>query len=391
MKASQNILSGTGSRIKRLRRLKRVNRGNYLLTGSTIVRQLEPVLIARMQLRRIFSPFVCVFITYFAITVCITSLLLILSDSSLATWAGVDARRFHDMAATIIQGLTPYVDYVDPKPPLLYAVVAGMDLLAPAGSIDLFVIAGLNVVSALLIWDLGRKEYGQVAGFAAGLFFLVTSVFVQGYFFFAEQFALVFILLAIRTGLASRYAAAGCCIGLACGFKQYAFLGLIPLAYLVWSGNSRKYLHLFLPVIGVIAGIFGCFALIYGPDAALSAVHWSFGIAPQYAAGIIPDVPDYHATTAIGFAINILAGIAVTLPALVFAGMSITVRGIRSRFEWAVTIALAVFLATLFVRQYLHYWILALPFLSLLACREFGVRQMKDMDEFNFDTSRRKT
>ncbi|MDD1676636.1 MAG: hypothetical protein LUQ40_02750 [Methanomicrobiales archaeon] len=340
-------------------------------------------------MRKIFSPFVCVLIVYLAVTLCITSLLLVLSDSSLATWAGVDARRFHDMAATIIHGLTPYIDYVDPKPPLLYAVVAGMDLLAPAGSIDLFVIAGLNVLSALLVWDLGRKEYGQAAGFAAGLFFLVTAVFVQGYFFFAEQFALVFILLAIRFGLASRYVAAGCCIGLACGFKQYAFLGILPLAYLVWSGNSRSYYQVFLPAMGVIAGIFGFFALAYGPDAALSAFHWSFGIAPQYASGIITGVPDYHATSAIGFAINILAGIAVTLPALVFAGMSITVRGIRSRFEVAVTIALAVFLATLFVRQYLHYWILALPFLSLLACREFGDRKFRYGGEDNPHTRQR--
>jgi len=30
------------------------------------------------------------------------------------------------------------------------------------------------------------------------------------------------------------------------------------------------------------------------------------------------------------------------------------------------------FIGTLFIRQYLHYWILALPFLALFACREFS-------------------
>jgi general stress protein CsbA len=329
-----------------------------------------------MQRKSIFA-FVSALVLYIAVAAGITALVLFLSDSSLAAWAGVDARRFHDMAATIIQGLTPYVDYVDPKPPLLYAVVAGMDLLAPAGSIDALVIGGLNVISALLIRDMGKEEYGEIAGTSAGLFFLVTAVFVQGFFFFAEQFALVFVLFALHAALASRYAVAGCFIGLACGFKQYSILALLPLAYLMWAENNRQLHRLVLPAIGVVAAIFGIFALAYGSNATFSAMHWTFGIAPQYASGNLTGVPDYRAQTAIGIAINLLAGIAVTLPALVFAGVSIAARGLRNRFEVAIALALAVFLATLFVRQYLHYWILALPFLSLLACREFGEQREK--------------
>ncbi|MDD1703677.1 MAG: hypothetical protein LUP97_00385 [Methanoregula sp.] len=40
--------------------------------------------------------------------------------------------------------------------------------------------------------------------------------------------------------------------------------------------------------------------------------------------------------------------------------------------EKALGIMVLVLFSTLLIRQYLHYWILLMPFLALLACREFA-------------------
>jgi Gpi18-like mannosyltransferase len=155
--------------------------------------------------------------------------------------AGVDGQRFHAMADAIISGLTPYVDFVDPKPPLIYFVIALVDLAAPAGMLDIPLMTAINVIAALLVWHLGQEEYGNIAGFSSGMFYLITAVFVQGYFLFSEQFVVLFLILALLSVRAKSYLMGGLLVGLAFGFKQYAILGAIPLLYLMHVQGSRKY------------------------------------------------------------------------------------------------------------------------------------------------------
>ncbi len=287
--------------------------------------------------------------------------------------AGVDGQRFHAMAAAIISGLLPYVDFVDPKPPLIYFVVGLMDLIAPGGGLDIPLMAGINLLSALLIWYIGREEYGNVAGLSAGAFYLVAAIFVQGYFLFSEQFVVLFLLLALLFVRNTQYLAGGALVGLAFGFKQYALLGAIPLLYLIYKQGNKRYAS-FLGALLVAGALpFLLLYLIYGPLVTIEALHWTFGIGPAYIGGsTIAEIPNYHADTILAFAINIIASIGFVLPAVIFALSSLIRRGIRSRFEGTMVAFAIVFAGTLLIRQYLHYWILLLPFLALIACREFA-------------------
>jgi len=118
--------------------------------------------------------------------------------------------------------------------------------------------------------------------------------------------------------------------------------------------------------------MFGLFYIFYGQAATLNALVWTFGIGPTYLQGATAGVPDYHATSVIGLAINVLASVVMVFPTLLFALASIARRGFRTEEERTLGLLVLVFLSTILIRQYLHYWILALPFLALLACREFS-------------------
>jgi uncharacterized membrane protein len=168
------------------------------------------------------------------------------------------------------------------------------------------------------------------------------------------------------------YACAGLLLGLACGYKQYAALAFIPFLYLIYIRKEGPWYILVLPAAAVITSMFGLFYIFYGQAATLNALVWTFGIGPTYLQGNIAGVPDYHATSIIGLAINILASIVMVFPTLLFAIASVAKRGFRTREERTLGLLALVFLSTILIRQYLHYWILALPFLALLACREFS-------------------
>jgi hypothetical protein len=298
-----------------------------------------------------------------------------------SAWTSLDADRFHQMAKMIITGSEPYVNYIDPKPPLLFFTIALMDLVSPAGSIDILMMTILNIICALLIWKIGWEDYGCLAGYTAGLLFLVVSVFTEGYFLFSEQFTVLFLLLALISARGCQYTLSGVFLGLACGFKQYALLALIPLLYLMWAHNDRRYYRLLFPVIVIVGGMFGALYLAYGAVAGNNAVYYTFLIAPLYNSGNVTAFSTYVPETPMAYAANIFFSIAVVLPTLLFALASIVNKGFRTPDEKALGIMVLVLFSTLLVRQYLHYWILLLPFLALLACREFADSGNKNSPE----------
>ncbi|MDD1679943.1 MAG: hypothetical protein LUO93_12265, partial [Methanomicrobiales archaeon] len=287
-------------------------------------------------------------VVYLAIAVMIVLIIEGLSSQNLA---GVDGQRFHAMAEAIISGLAPYVDFVDPKPPLIYFIVTLVDLVAPAGGLDIPLMAGINVLSALLIWHLGSEEYGSFAGFTAGAFYLVTSVFVQGYFLFSEQFVVLFLILALLAVRTKGYWSGGLLVGLAFGFKQYALLGALPLLYLMRVQGSRKYHEFLAPLLLAAALPFLLIYFFYGSAEAAASLHWTFGIGLAYLSGsAIAEIPNYHPDTVFAFALNIIASIAFVLPTLMFAGASVIRRGIRTPFEGTVAGLVIVFAGTLLIR-----------------------------------------
>jgi len=333
--------------------------------------------------RRTVVDLAVVLVCYTGVAALIAVLMYLVSGSGSA-WLTFDADRFHAMAEVIIGGFKPYIDFVDPKPPLLFFMVSAMDLLAPAGSVDILVMSGVNVLCAILIYWIGRNDYGNISGFSAGLLFLVAAVFIQGYFLFSEQFAVLFLILAFMLGRRDHFAASGLCLGLAMGFKQYAFLAIPPLLFLARVRGSERwirYAEFLVPAVGVFFSLFGALYLYYGPEATSSAINWTFGIAPSYVTGHLVEVPAYQPDNVLGFTANLLGSVMMVLPTLLFAGTSVWRRGLRTDDEYAFGLFIVFFLVTLLIRQYLHYWILMLPFLVLLACREFAVGSARESDE----------
>lgn len=326
--------------------------------------------------RRTFLKILAVAVSYVAVACVIAAIMQRIDTGG---WAGVDADRFHYMARMIINGFAPYVSFIDPKPPLIFFVVAIMDLAGAPGFLDIPVITGINILCALLVFYIGNKDYGYIPGFFAGGFYLIVAAFVQGYFLFSEQFAVFFLLLAFIFARKREYVIAGIFIGLAFGFKQYAILGLVPLLYLMWAQDDCRYYRLIVPAAVVIIAPFAALLFWYGNDTFMSAINWTFYMAPAYVSGqTIADIPNYHADNLFSYALALISGIVILLPAALFSAASVLRRGLRTPLEWAIFLFAILFFGTLFVRQYLHYWILVLPFLALLACREFADDDKKD-------------
>jgi hypothetical protein len=308
----------------------------------------------------------------YCIVAAIIAIIMYAVEHQAGTWTDLDAGRFHQMAWMIIHGFEPYVSYIDPKPPLIFFTVALMDIISPAGSTDILLMAVINVICALLIWKIGWDDYGCLAGYTAGLIYLIASVFCEGYFLFSEQFTAMFLLLALIMARRLNYIGAGLFLGLACGFKQYALLAVIPLLYLMWADGDRRYHRLLLPLVLVTGGMFAVLYLVYGMEVGNSALNYTFFIAPGYITSNVTTFSTYVPETPVAYAANVLFSIAIVIPTLIFSLASAAHRGFRTHNETALGLFVLVLSFTLLIRQYLHYWILLLPFLALLACREFG-------------------
>jgi 4-amino-4-deoxy-L-arabinose transferase-like glycosyltransferase len=169
-------------------------------------------------------------------------------------------------AKVINDGGQLYHDVVDRKPPLvpyLYAVTARV-----TGSSDLAWVRGLAVVAhvatALLLAAIARRRWGEHAGFAAALLYLVASVGLvvedsQAANF--EVFMLPLMCAAVLLGDRGRNAGAGLAAAVATLAKQVAATTMLPLAYLAWrrdraAGVLRLAAAFTLP-IAIAGAIFG--------------------------------------------------------------------------------------------------------------------------------------
>jgi 4-amino-4-deoxy-L-arabinose transferase-like glycosyltransferase len=159
-----------------------------------------------------------------------------------------------------------YQDVVDRKPPILpyvYAAVfriTGSDSLV---SVRLLAI-GMYVVSALLIAAIARRRWGDQAGLAAGVLYLVASgglVLEDSQPANFEVFMTPLICAAMYFGDRERTSASGVFAALATLTKQTAATTMLPLAWLSWRrerlrGLIRLGVAFVVPVV-VAALVFG--------------------------------------------------------------------------------------------------------------------------------------
>ncbi|CAJ36088.1 glycosyltransferase family 39 protein [Methanocella arvoryzae] len=299
---------------------------------------------------------------------------------TLRVWQVGDTRIFYEMAEVILRGGTPYVDYLDPKPPLIFFLLTLPLAIGHKLAGGLALVGLANFASAVIVLLLGWKLYGRKAGLLAAVLFAINFSLAEGYFIITEPFTVTFILLSAYFLICGpdhplkKYLLAGISAGIAIGFKQYALL-LLPLSiYLMWR---KKEYSGFLPYMaGVaipLAIMFGAIFLAYGVPAGEAALHWSFGVAGSYMTdGDVEGVPAYKIDDPVIALSWLVLGVSLFSPLLLFAGAALLDRKTSIVGEFFM-LAGAAFAATLIIRPFLHYWALALPFIILLAASGLSV------------------
>lgn len=293
-----------------------------------------------------------------------------------SVWSLGDTEIFLRMAELIASGGTPYVDFKDPKPPLIFFLLAAPQALGIGMPGGLLLAAIANFASAALVLTIGWRLYGRSAGLLAGLLFAVNAAWAEGYFPLTEPFSLAFVLFSIYLimfGDRHRYLLAGLSAGLAIGFKQYALL-LLPLAalYTFRKGELKALVPYLAGAMLPLAVIFSAIFLAYGNHAGTESLYWSFGIAPGYfSEGSVGGVATYNFNDPVDAAVWAWVELSLFAPLLLMA-VAGAAAGERRPENELFAIAAVAFAATLIIRPFLHYWMYALPFLALLAVSASG-------------------
>jgi hypothetical protein len=280
-----------------------------------------------------------------------------------------DTGRFFAMAKVIVSGSTPYLDYQDPKPPLIFFILTIPVLLGQQFFGGLLLIGICNLISAIVVMQIGRKLYGRMAGLVAGLLFLVNIGWAQGYFVMTEPFTVLFIVLATYFALFSEkrnYLVAGFCAGIAIGFKQYALIAVPLLLLALYLDKEVRSMPAFLAGVGIpLLTIFGSIFFVYGAQAMEASLYWTFGVAGPYVTRNKVDPVISTGTDTVELALNVV--IAVIISASLFLGYNKFLKNRKpDTVETYFLLSTLGFSLTLLIRQYLHYWALALPFLAIL-------------------------
>jgi 4-amino-4-deoxy-L-arabinose transferase-like glycosyltransferase len=287
-----------------------------------------------------------------------------------------DTDQFYKMAQVIVNGATPYVDFQDPKPPLIYFTLTLPLMLGQKLLGGMLLVGICNLVSAALVMKIGWKLYGRFAGLVAGLLFLLNIGWAQGYFIMTEPFTVLFLLIATYFTLFStkkHYFIAGLSLGVAIGFKQYALIALPLLLLALYLKKELKHVPILLAGVALpLIAIFGAILLTYGEQAMNAAIYWSFGVAGSYIGEADTDgVTNYQSEPLM--LLPSLAMAASMFTSLIFFAFAGVFKNHDLKTEEVYFLLAGVcFALTILIRQYLHYWVLALPFFALLCARNFS-------------------
>jgi hypothetical protein len=284
------------------------------------------------------------------------------------------------MADVILRGGTPYVDFKDPKPPLIYFTLAPLSYMGIQLAGGYGLVALCNLASALLIFKTGWRLYGRLPGLLAGLLFVINLPWIEGIFIFTEPFSLLFLLASAYVLLfrdtRHGYLVAGLLAGAAIGFKQYALLAVpLTLLLLYLKGELEGFIPFMAGLLFVMAVIFGAFYVAYGPAACQAALYWSFGLAGDYVTQdyIGGEVSAWKPNGPVGVATNIIY-VAIPLLSLLVFSMACFLRGGHREAEYFFFASGLAYLGTLLIRPYFHYLVLALPFAALMCASIFRDR-----------------
>jgi hypothetical protein len=277
-------------------------------------------------------------------------------------WRPFDIASYYGLAASATSSISAILDSVVSSPMLLFD--AGF-----FSGYSVFITVAFCLASAVLVLEMGRRLYGGAAGFLAGLLFTLNVAGAQGHMTIVEAMALTLALLSAYALLFKdgRYVVPGLCAGIAACFKPLAVLLLPASLFFIYKRGGSRDLLVFagaalLPLILIAMAalmVFGSNTLTMAADSGFEAV------------GLLME-EDYRSPDALMAVANIVlsACLLASLLPLALLGFS-REHGLSEKYFLAAGLC---FVATVVLKQYLHYWFFALPFLALLCVGAFGRR-----------------
>jgi hypothetical protein len=268
-------------------------------------------------------------------------------------WRPFDIASYYGLAASAVSTINAVVDaYTSP----LLVFDAGM-----LSQYRIFIVGFFCWASAVLVLEMGRRLYGGAAGFVAGLLFALNVAGAQGHVTIAEAMALTLALLSAYTLLFmdGRYVVPGLCAGVAACFKPLVILLLPASLFFIYKRGGPRDLLAFagaalLPLVLMAAMAFA----VYGGNAPTMAADSGFE-----AAGFVT-AEGFRSPDALMAVANIVLSACLLASMLPLALLGFSRKhGLSEEYFLAAGLCLA---ATVLLRQYLHYWFIALPFLALL-------------------------
>jgi hypothetical protein len=294
-----------------------------------------------------------------------------------AEWEPNFANVWRPLAQELHSGAALYMDGMgDNKPPLfelLNFILAGLPY---HGFMFLLVVGIANGIVALLLWRLVAAEYGTWSGIAAAGVWLLTLSYVNGTHINVRSFALVGVLGALYVA-SERPFVRGIVIAIGGLFSQYAVLFIPVLAWDSIRELRTEQRLKWLVTFGsggllMLAAAFGVIGLIWGPQAGLAGLYWSYGIPMGVTTTGFVTAPGSYLTdpwvltSTLQWGGWLLHTGGILAPLLIGAGLrgwTIVAERRWSAYLWGAV----VLLFPLLIRSYDAYWLLALPFITALA------------------------
>ncbi|MFI6685822.1 glycosyltransferase family 39 protein [Streptomyces sp. NPDC050485] len=265
-------------------------------------------------------------------------------------------------ARLLASGGTLYTTVVDRKPPLLPWLYEAAFALCGDGSLGPLRLAAVaaQLLTALALASTARHRWGDRAGRAAGVLYLLVSIGLnpedaQAATF--EVFMLPFTAAAVRCADRGNWTRAGLAVAGACLTKQTGGAALVPVLWLLWQHPGSRRTSLLRTAVGVITPI-ALVALLAGPSRFLFWTVTGSGAYATFAGSELHVLTRALANTAI-----LAAGCAGLLPPVVRVLRSART-GAADLWLWLIASAGAVLLGCHFFG---HYYLQLIPPLVLLA------------------------
>jgi len=179
--------------------------------------------------------------TQLAATLAAITIFAMLLRAPFSFSAGIDEAFYLVVGRQWLNGLPPYAGSFDVKPPLLFLLMAGSEAVFGASLWAAKALAtGAAAITACGLYLLGRRYFGTLAGAAAAIFYVVSTLPLGGAFAVAELLMAPFTTFGMVFGLAALFdrgrvrilalLASGLLFGAAACVKQTAVFEAAPLA-----------------------------------------------------------------------------------------------------------------------------------------------------------------